>query len=158
MDLRHPRISRNLALLLLWLFFAQVVLAARETSITLDEPLHITSGYACLLTADCRLVETRWRTVTPPSYALSPMVHLVRSDGASIAADDGLGTGVDQWLPGSLLVPRPSATMPPDTPPSFYALHIGAYTFPELTRLPATVSTSSSGDHVIAGPFEVSAP
>ncbi|MCD6284712.1 MAG: hypothetical protein J7M39_02210, partial [Anaerolineae bacterium] len=57
MDLQYPRMSRSLVLLLLWLFFAQVVLAARETSITLDEPLHIASGYACLLTGDYRLVE-----------------------------------------------------------------------------------------------------
>ncbi len=48
---------RRLALVFLLLFFAQVALAARHTSITLDEPLHITSGYACLLTGDYRLVE-----------------------------------------------------------------------------------------------------
>ena len=42
---------------LLLAFFAQVASAARHTSITLDEPLHITSGYACLVTGDYRLVE-----------------------------------------------------------------------------------------------------
>jgi hypothetical protein len=42
---------------LLLALFAQVALAARHTSITLDEPLHITSGYACLVTGDYRLVE-----------------------------------------------------------------------------------------------------
>jgi 4-amino-4-deoxy-L-arabinose transferase-like glycosyltransferase len=42
---------------LLLLLFAQVALAARYTSITLDEPLHITSGYASLVTGDYRLVE-----------------------------------------------------------------------------------------------------
>lgn len=42
---------------LLLALFAQVALAARHTSITLDEPLHITSGYACLTTGDYRLVE-----------------------------------------------------------------------------------------------------
>ncbi|HDQ72030.1 MAG TPA: phospholipid carrier-dependent glycosyltransferase [Chloroflexi bacterium] len=42
---------------LLFALFAQVALAARHTSITLDEPLHITSGYACLVTGDYRLVE-----------------------------------------------------------------------------------------------------
>jgi 4-amino-4-deoxy-L-arabinose transferase-like glycosyltransferase len=48
---------RLLALGLLCALFAQVTLAARHTSITLDEPLHITSGYACLVTGDYRLVE-----------------------------------------------------------------------------------------------------
>ena len=57
MNSRHLHISRYGALLLLWVFFAQVAFAARETSITLDEPLHIASGYACLLTGDYRLVE-----------------------------------------------------------------------------------------------------
>ena len=45
------------AYVLLWILFAQVGLAARQTSITLDEPLHITSGYASLVTGDYRLVE-----------------------------------------------------------------------------------------------------
>jgi len=147
MDLRHPRISRNLALLLLWLFFAQVVLAARETSITLDEPLHTASGNACHVTGDCRPSDTWWRIVTPPSHTLSLMVHLVGSDG----------TPVDQWLPSDLLIQRHRLTIAPDTPPHSYALHIGADTFPELTRVPATVGASPSEDHVIAGSLEVSA-
>ena len=46
-----------LAYALLLVLFTQVTLAARYTSITLDEPLHITSGYASLVTGDYRLVE-----------------------------------------------------------------------------------------------------
>jgi len=57
MKLRYLHTSRYGTLLLLWVFFSQVALAARETSITLDEPLHIASGYACLVTGDYRLVE-----------------------------------------------------------------------------------------------------
>ena len=54
MSKRQPWVS---IVLLLWIMFAQVALAARHTSITIDEPLHITSGYACLTTGDYRLVE-----------------------------------------------------------------------------------------------------
>ena len=86
------------------------------------------------------------------------MVHLVGSDGTPIAVGDGLGTAVDQWLPGSLLIQRHLLAIPPDTPPDSYALHIGAYTFPDLARLPVTVEGSSPEDHVVAGPLEVSAP
>ena len=104
------------------------------------------------------MVETWWRIATRPSSPLSLMVHLVGSDGTPIAVGDGLGAAVDQWLPGSLLIQRHLLTIPPDTSPGFYALHIGAYTFPELARLSVTVGASSPGDYVIAGPLEVSAP
>ena len=104
------------------------------------------------------LVETWWRIATPPSYPLSLMVHLVGSDGTPIAVGDGLGTAVDQWLTGSLLIQRHSLAIPPDTSPDSYSLHVGAYTFPELTRLPVAVGGSPSGDHVIAGLLEVSSP
>lgn len=52
-----PHRCKAFAIFFLLVFFIQVALAARETSITLDEPLHIASGYACLLTGDYRLVE-----------------------------------------------------------------------------------------------------
>jgi 4-amino-4-deoxy-L-arabinose transferase-like glycosyltransferase len=45
------------AVLLLWLIFAQAALAAARTSITIDEGLHITSGYSILRTGDYRLIE-----------------------------------------------------------------------------------------------------
>ena len=45
------------ALLLLCLLFAQAVLSIRATSLTIDEGLHIASGYTILRTGDYRLVE-----------------------------------------------------------------------------------------------------
>lgn len=45
------------AILLLWLLFAQTTFEARHTSLTTDEPLHIISGYSFLKTGDPRLVE-----------------------------------------------------------------------------------------------------
>ncbi len=44
-------------LLLLCIFFTQVATAATRTSVTLDEGLHVASGYASLVTGDYRLVE-----------------------------------------------------------------------------------------------------
>jgi hypothetical protein len=44
-------------MLLLCIFFAQVASSATETSVTLDEGLHVASGYASLVTGDHRLVE-----------------------------------------------------------------------------------------------------
>jgi hypothetical protein len=45
------------AVLLLGLLFAQTMLTASRTSLTIDEGLHITSGYSMLRTGDFRLVE-----------------------------------------------------------------------------------------------------
>lgn len=45
------------ALLLLCLLFAQAALSMRATSLTIDEGLHIASGYTILRTGDYRLVE-----------------------------------------------------------------------------------------------------
>ena len=133
--------------------------------IEFDDPVSVGDSFTLLgydaqsaQAGETALVETWWRIATPPSYALSLMVHLVGSDGTPIAVGDGLGTAVDQWLPGSLLIQRHSLTIPADVPPGSYVLHIGAYTFPELTRLPVTAGASSPEDYVIAGPLEVSAP
>ncbi|MEE8390255.1 MAG: glycosyltransferase family 39 protein [Anaerolineae bacterium] len=46
-----------LILVLLYTIFAQAVASAASTSITIDEGLHITSGYSILRTGDFRLVE-----------------------------------------------------------------------------------------------------
>ncbi len=49
--------SAPFLILILLAFFLQSTLTIRDTSITLDEPLHIASGYASLFTGDYRLVE-----------------------------------------------------------------------------------------------------
>ncbi|HEY89075.1 MAG TPA: phospholipid carrier-dependent glycosyltransferase, partial [Thermoflexia bacterium] len=64
-----------LILTLLWILFAQIALATQHTSITLDEPLHITSGYACLLTGDYRLVEEH-----PPLLKMLQAAPLLLAD------------------------------------------------------------------------------
>ncbi len=50
-------VSRPLTILLLLLFFLQVVTAATQTSITSDEGPQLTSGYSYLVTGDPRLIE-----------------------------------------------------------------------------------------------------
>ncbi|MGC9399128.1 MAG: phospholipid carrier-dependent glycosyltransferase [Anaerolineae bacterium] len=45
------------ALLLMLVFFAQALTAAEQLSMTIDEGLHVTSGYTILRTGDYRLVE-----------------------------------------------------------------------------------------------------
>jgi 4-amino-4-deoxy-L-arabinose transferase-like glycosyltransferase len=55
--LHAPRLALWVAVFLLWLIFAQTTLTATRTSLTIDEGLHITSGYSILRTGDYRLIE-----------------------------------------------------------------------------------------------------
>jgi len=52
-----PVASHLLILVLLWAILAQASRSAARTSLTIDEGLHITSGYTILRTGDFRLVE-----------------------------------------------------------------------------------------------------
>jgi hypothetical protein len=56
---KHPRgnIRWSLTIALLLLLFTQTVSAINRTSLTIDEGLHITSGYSILRTGDYRLIE-----------------------------------------------------------------------------------------------------
>ena len=55
--LHVPRLALWIAVFLLWLLFTQTALAAARTSLTVDEGLHITSGYSIWRTGDYRLIE-----------------------------------------------------------------------------------------------------
>ena len=54
---RSNGVEWSLAIALLLLFFVQTASAINRTSLTIDEGLHITSGYSILRTGDYRLVE-----------------------------------------------------------------------------------------------------
>ena len=54
---RLNKIEWGLALALLLLLFTQTALGINRTSLTIDEGLHITSGYSILRTGDYRLIE-----------------------------------------------------------------------------------------------------
>lgn len=115
------------------------------------------SGYdaAPLRAGQTGVVETWWRIEARPEQPLSLMAHLLRADGTPLAVGDGLGVTVDQWLSGSLLIQRHTFTIPAETPPGHYAFYVGAYTFPDLERLPVTVEGELIGDHLLVGMLEI---
>ena len=117
-------------------------------------------GYTAptLRAGETGVVETWWRIEARPAQPLSLMAHLLRADGIPLAVGDGLGVAVEQWLPGSLLIQRHALTIPADTPPGSYAFHVGAYTFPELERLPVSAPNQPASDSIVAGMLEVIAP
>jgi len=81
------------AVALLWLMFAQMTFEARLTSLTVDEPLHIISGYSQLKTGDARLVEEH-----------PPLAKIIAA--APLLLDPNLGDPrhANGWEAGSLVL------------------------------------------------------
>lgn len=104
------------------------------------------------------IVETWWRIEARPTQSLSLMAHLLGPDGLPMAIGDGLGVAVEQWTPGSLLIQRHRLTIPAGTPSGKYTFHTGAYTYPELERLPITLHDGSTSDSISVGQLEILAP
>lgn len=110
-------------------------------------------------------VQTYWRVREPPQGSLSLMAHVLAGDGLPIAVGDALGVPADQWRPGDVIVQRHVLNIPPDTPAGEYWLQVGAYTLPEVERLPVYASGSSAkapgsvvGDRLLVGTIEVTVP
>jgi hypothetical protein len=93
------------------------------------------------------------------------MAHVLAADGVPLAVGDALGIPVDQWEPGDVIVQRHVLDIPPETPPGEYWLQVGAYTLPEVERLPVYASGSPAeapetvvGDRLLVGTIEVAVP
>ena len=104
------------------------------------------------------VIETYWRVRSRPDDPLSLMAHLAHADGRPIAVGDGLGVPVDQWPIAGLIIQRHTFEIPAETAPGDYVLNVGAYTLPDLTRLPVSREEIGIGDHVTAGEITVTAP
>lgn len=111
-----------------------------------------------LVAGETAVVETWWRIEAKAHYPLSLMAHLVNSDGAVIAVGDALGVAHDQWLAGSLLIQRHTFAVPFGSAPGPYELWLGAYTLPDVQRLPVLASAGAIEDYLVAGVLEVEAP
>ena len=104
--LHSSRIAQWVVVILLLLLFAQAALTATRTSLTIDEGLHITSGYSILRTGDYRLIEEH-----PPLIKVLAALPLLTvsdlADPRSLRAWEGDSTTPDtvqlvrvmkQWL------------------------------------------------------------
>jgi len=89
--------ARSLVLVLLLLFFAQVLSVASSTSLTVDEGLHIASGTTIWRTGDYRLIEEH-----PPMVKLwlaLPLLPLQLPDPAALPAWEDAATPTTDSLP-----------------------------------------------------------
>jgi hypothetical protein len=89
------------------------------------------------------VIQTYWRANKTPAQPLSLMAHLLDASGAPIAVGDGLGVPIDQWQPGDVIMQRHLLRIPPETPPDTYWIQVGAYTLPDIQRLPVYANTQN---------------
>ncbi|MBN1889213.1 MAG: glycosyltransferase family 39 protein [Thermoflexales bacterium] len=79
-------------MILLWVLFAQAIGAAVRTSLTIDEGLHITSGYSIWRTGDYRLVEEH-----------PPLAKLIATWPLLLVPDLPSPVGLPGWEEGELV-------------------------------------------------------
>jgi hypothetical protein len=103
-------------------------------------------------------VQTYWRVVQAPSQPLSLMAHFLGNDGVPVSVGDGLGISIAQLLPGDVVVQRHVFEIPPHIAPGEYWLQVGAYTLPDIQRLPVLQHDIVVGDRLLAGRIEVIEP
>jgi hypothetical protein len=113
------------------------------------------------------VIQTYWRATQMPTQPLSLMAHLLDASGAPIAVGDALGVPVDQWQPDDVIMQRHLLKIPPDTPPDTYWVQVGAYTLPDVRRLPVYSHSQSGapdqedaavGDRLLVGQLKVVEP
>ncbi len=103
-------------------------------------------------------IQTYWRVTSPPQQPLSLMAHLLDADGFPIAVGDGLGVPVGQWQPDDVIVQRHIFEIPPEVTLGATWLQVGAYTLPDVQRLPIMRGETVVGDRLVVGQIEVEAP
>jgi uncharacterized membrane protein YhaH (DUF805 family) len=104
------------------------------------------------------IAQTYWRVTQMPTQPLSLMAHLLDANGVPVSVGDGLGVSIDQWRPGDVIVQLHALTPPPGTAPGVYWLQTGAYTLPDVQRLPVLQNGRAVGDRLLIGRIEVIAP
>jgi hypothetical protein len=104
------------------------------------------------------VVQTAWRVNRSPVQTFSVMAHLLGADGIPIAVADGLGVPTDQLQPGDIFLQRHTFEIPPEAPPGTHWLQVGAYTLPDIVRLPVTHDGTVVGDRMIVDAVEVGQP
>ena len=105
-------------------------------------------------TGRIREAVTLWRVVHPPAQPISLMAHLTDGEGRVLAVGDGLGVPFDRLQPGDVIVQRHPFDLPAETAPGPSWLQIGAYTQPDVARLPIPQSGITGSDRLVIGPLE----
>jgi hypothetical protein len=104
-------------------------------------------------------VLTFWQVEQPTDQEIVFFTHALDPAGELIAQQDRSGAPAWNWQPGDLIIQVHRFDIPDDTPPGPLLFAVGAYTLPDMERLPFTDATGASvGDTIVIGGFEVIAP
>jgi hypothetical protein len=104
-------------------------------------------------------VLTLWQVEESTDQEIVFFTHALDSSGELIAQQDLTGAPAWSWQPGDLIVQVHRFKLPDDTPPGPLRLEVGAYTLPDMERLPfSDASGAPMGDTIVIGGFEVAAP
>ncbi len=89
-----------------------------------------------------------WQAQPRPDLPYSIFAHFLDAEGALQAQNDGMPVAdtlpTSCWLPGEIIEDHRPIAIPADTPPGDYAVQIGLYYLPTLTRLP--IIAGAEGD------------
>jgi hypothetical protein len=104
-------------------------------------------------------VLTFWQVEESTDQEIVFFTHALDSSGELIAQQDLTGASAWSWQPGDLILQVHRFKLPDDTPPGPLELEVGAYTLPDMERLPFTDASSAPvGDTIPLGEFEVVSP
>jgi hypothetical protein len=124
---------------------------AAAEGVPLRPPVAVGDGLEFLgYTVEEGAVLAYWRVTQTPQQPFSLLAHLLDENGVPVAVGDGLDVPYEQLVPGDVIVQRHVLAAPPGT----YWLEVGAYTLPDVQRLPVLWGDDVAGDRLVVGQLE----
>ncbi|RMF28561.1 MAG: hypothetical protein D6759_15525, partial [Chloroflexi bacterium] len=126
----------------------------------LESPTVAPGGTVSLITAWQVLDPEALGPLPPQRYgrAAAIFVHLLDPTGRVVGQEDRLDVPAWNWQPGDRFLQVHRFSLKPDLPAGRYALEVGLYTRPDLTRLLILTDQGPAGDRVFLQPVEVTVP
>jgi len=112
-----------------------------------------------IVPGDTFAVLVTWRVEAPYAGDVVLFTHLLSTEEVLVAQQDLLSVPTSSWRPGDVFVQIHWLTIPADQPPGQLAISVGAYTRPDIVRLPLSgLDQQPVGDHYILQTIEVNTP
>jgi len=87
----------------------------------------------------------RWQVTAPPPPADYHFFnHVLDAGGDLVAQEDAAAIDARSWREGDVLVTRFTIRLPGELPAGRYTVHVGLYTWPDVTRIPLAGDRSAA--------------